>query len=79
MVTQSYGDYLCQVLGRKKKKKKTFKCVSYLDRRIFGTNVKVEVKRWFIINPNAVLVVHTKNVSCTSFVLNNILSVPIQM
>jgi len=22
MVTQSYGDYLCQVLGRKKKKKK---------------------------------------------------------
>ncbi len=62
-----------------KRKTKAFRCVSYLDRRIFGTNVKVEVKRWFIINPNAVLVVHTKNVSCTSFVLNNILSVPIQM
>ncbi len=78
MVTQSYDDCLCQVLGRKKYKNK-FKCVSYLDRRIFGTNVKVEVKRWFIINPNAVLVVHTKDVSCTLFVLNNILSVPIHM
>jgi len=44
MVTQSYGDYLCQVLGRKKKKKK-IKCFGFFDREIFGTKVKVESEK----------------------------------
>jgi hypothetical protein len=66
-------------LRANKEKTKAFRCVSYLDKRIFGTNVKVEARRWFIIGPNAILVVHIKDVSYTSFVLDDILSIPIHM
>jgi len=79
METQLYGDYLCQVFGKPKEKTKAFRCVSYLDRRIFRTNVKVGARRWFMIIPNVVLIVHTKDVSCTSLIPNDILLVIVQM
>jgi len=79
METQLYGDYLCQVLGQPKEKTKAFRCVSYLDRRIFRTNFKAGTRRWFMINPNAILIVHTKDVSCTLLVPNDILLVIVQM
>jgi hypothetical protein len=69
MVTQLYGDFLCQVIGQTK----AFRCVNYLDRRIFGTNVKVEARKWLIMGPTTVLVVPTKDVSYTLLVSNDIL------
>jgi hypothetical protein len=79
METQLYNDYLCQVLGQTKGKTKAFRCVSYLDRRIFRTNVKAGARRWFMISPNVVLVVHTKDVFCTPLVPDDILLVLVQM
>jgi hypothetical protein len=69
------------VLSLKLNKRKTnaFRCVNYLGRRIFGTNVKAEARRWLIIGPNAVLVVHIKDVSYTPLVLDEILSIPIHI
>lgn len=51
MVTHLYRDCLCQVSGQTKEKTKAFKCVSYLDRSIFRTNVKGEARRWLIMMP----------------------------
>ncbi len=51
MVTHLYGDCSCQVSGQTKEKTKAFRCVSYLDRRIFGTNVKGEAGGWLIMMP----------------------------